>query len=57
FDKKTLKIEQMQADKQQQRDPNNNKQRAADKYRFSKEVRTDVDEEQIRQQQTDHAGA
>ncbi|GJV28626.1 hypothetical protein Tco_1385074 [Tanacetum coccineum] len=49
FDKKTLKIEQMQADTQQQRDPNRDRRRAAYKYRLSKEVRTKVDEEQNRQ--------
>ncbi|GKA58677.1 hypothetical protein Tco_0757990 [Tanacetum coccineum] len=39
----------MQADKQQQRDPNRDRRRAPDKYIFSREVRTEVDEEQIRQ--------
>ncbi|GJX85696.1 hypothetical protein Tco_0336470 [Tanacetum coccineum] len=34
----------MQADRQQQRDPNRDRRRAAHKYRFSREV----DEEQIR---------
>ncbi|GJS47352.1 hypothetical protein Tco_0597473 [Tanacetum coccineum] len=44
----------MLADRQQQRDPNSDRRRATDKYRFSREVRTGVDEEQIRQ--TDQAG-
>ncbi|GJU53766.1 hypothetical protein Tco_1227480 [Tanacetum coccineum] len=39
----------MQADKQQQRDPNRDRRRAPDKYIFSREVRTEVDEKQIRQ--------
>ncbi|GKB06793.1 hypothetical protein Tco_0835026 [Tanacetum coccineum] len=44
----------MQADRQQQRDPNKDRRRAADKYRFnSKEIRTEVDEEQ--QTNTDSA--
>ncbi|GKF63048.1 hypothetical protein Tco_0183102, partial [Tanacetum coccineum] len=42
------------ADRQQQRDPNRDRRRAADKYRFnSKEIRTEVDEEQ--QTNTDSA--
>ncbi|GJZ39035.1 hypothetical protein Tco_0585598 [Tanacetum coccineum] len=37
----------MQADRQQQRDPNRDRRRTADKYRFSsREIRTEVDEEQ-----------
>ncbi|GKD92026.1 hypothetical protein Tco_1371863 [Tanacetum coccineum] len=36
----------MQADKQQQRDPNRDRRRAPDKYIFSREVQTEVDEEQ-----------
>ncbi|GKD42235.1 hypothetical protein Tco_1266880 [Tanacetum coccineum] len=37
----------MQADRQQQRDPNRDRRRAANKYRFnSREIRTEVDEEQ-----------
>ncbi|GKG23422.1 hypothetical protein Tco_0391458, partial [Tanacetum coccineum] len=39
----------MQADRQQQRDPNRDRRRAADKYKFNnREVQTEVDEEQIR---------
>ncbi|GJY58787.1 hypothetical protein Tco_0458679 [Tanacetum coccineum] len=39
---------------QQQRGPNRGRRRAADKYRFSsREVRTEVDEEQIRQTAAD----
>ncbi|GJR10143.1 hypothetical protein Tco_0792795 [Tanacetum coccineum] len=40
----------MQADRQQQRDPNRDRRRAADKYKFNNRgVRTEVDEEQTRQ--------
>ncbi|GKA79215.1 hypothetical protein Tco_0785811 [Tanacetum coccineum] len=39
----------MHADRQQQRDPNRDRRRVADGYKFSKEVRTEVDGEQTMQ--------
>ncbi|GKE84596.1 hypothetical protein Tco_1558338 [Tanacetum coccineum] len=46
----------MQADRQHQRDPNKDRRRAADKYRFNREVLTEVDEEQTRQTTADKSG-
>ncbi|GJW17859.1 hypothetical protein Tco_0025295 [Tanacetum coccineum] len=48
--------ENSEADKQQQRDPNRDRRRAANKYRFSRGVLTEVDEEQIRQTAADRSG-
>ncbi|GKB81212.1 hypothetical protein Tco_0948107 [Tanacetum coccineum] len=41
------------ADRQQQKDPNRGRRRVVDRYRFSREIRTEVDEEQ--QANTDSA--
>ncbi|GJX36416.1 hypothetical protein Tco_0247973 [Tanacetum coccineum] len=55
FDKETSKSNKCRQT-QQQIDPNRDRRIAADKYRFSREVRIEVDEGQIRQTAADRSG-
>ncbi|GKB14876.1 RNA-directed DNA polymerase, eukaryota, partial [Tanacetum coccineum] len=51
--KKNTEMRRKNADKQQQKDPNKGRRRVVDRYRFSREIRKEVDEEE--QANTDSA--